>query len=291
MFRLFRPTLQSRERMRWRVRELLGFSVPAVIAGTFAVLVIRVDRLMVGALLPAQDVGIYQAASQASVLFAIVPNIFSQVIAPRVAELYAQGEIKRLDELFKLGSKWSFYLAMPIFLAVCAAPAGVMRVLYGIEYQSGAWPLVIMCTGLMSDAVVGAAPTILVFCGRQKLMFAISASALISTIVLNYLLVPRFRLVGGALAAALVEAGMLFAMLAGARSRIGVWPYDTRWLKGMIAALCAAGGLWMLRSWMGASAQLAPILSLIVAEGIFWTVLLLCGLDAEDMQLLWTSRA
>jgi O-antigen/teichoic acid export membrane protein len=287
IFILFWPTLRSPDKMRWYVSELLAFSLPTSLAGMFAYLVVKVDRLMVGAFLPAAEVGIYQAASQASALFGIVPNIFSQVISVRVADLYARGEIKRLDELFKVGAKWSFYVAMPLFLMVCAAPRGVMNLFYGVHYQRGAWPLLIMCMGLMSDAVVGAAPAILIFSGHQKLMGAISASALIGTIALNYLLIPRLGMIGGAISAALVEVGMLFGWLLGVKSRIGIWPYDRRWLKGIGAALCAGAGLWFLHRWTSVPAEPALIAVVIVAEGVFWAVLLLCGLDPEDKKLLW----
>jgi O-antigen/teichoic acid export membrane protein len=291
IFRLFRQALGSQAKMRSYIGELLAFSLPTSIAGAFTYLIARVDRLMVGAFLPAAQVGIYQAASQASIVFAIIPFIFNNVIAPRVSDLYARGEINRLDELFKLGAKWSFYLAMPLFLAVCAAPGGFMQVLYGLPYRSGAWPLLILCAGLMSDAVVGAAPTILIFSGHQKFMGLISAAALVSTIVLNYLLVPRFGMIGGAVSAFLPEVGMLFGFLLAVKNLIGIWPYDRRWIKGIGAVLSTIAGLWLLRIWMGQSAELAPVPNVIVAEVVFWAVLLLSGLDPEDKNFLSRKQA
>jgi O-antigen/teichoic acid export membrane protein len=289
MFRLFWPVLRSRDQMKLYIGELLIFSLPASIAGAFANFINRVDRLVVGAFLPTTEVGIYQAASQTSALFDLVPNIFNNVIAVRVSDLYVRGDLKRLDELFKVGAKWSFYLSMPLFLVMCAAPGGIMAVFYGVHYQRGGWPLLIICMGMLSGAVVGAAAQILIFSGHQKLAGSISTITLISAMVLNYFLVPRFGMIGGAISTALAEAGMFFGLLLAVKNRIGIWPYDRRWLKGVGAAVCAAVGLWVLRIWMGASAQLAPIPNMIVAEGVFWVVLLLLGLDPEDKKLLWTK--
>jgi len=291
VFSLFWPILRSRAKMRSYVGELLAFSLPASIAAAFLNLINRVDRLVIGAFLPAAEVGIYQAASQTSTLFDIVPNIFNNVIAARVSEFYARGELSRLEELYRLGAKWSFYLTMPLFLLVCAAPGGVMNSLYGAHYQLGAWPLLIMCIGLMSDAVVGAAAPILIFSGNQKLAGSISTSALVSAVALNYTLVPRFGLIGGAVSTALAEAGMLCGLLLAVRSRVGIWPYDRRWIKGLSAAGCAGVGLVVLRRWLGASAGLALIPNLIVSVAIFWAVLLLLGLDPEDKKFLWSVRS
>src|SRR5205823_4455530 len=149
----------------------------------------------------------------------------------------------RLDELYKVGAKWSFYLTMPAFLLVCAAPAGVIKEMYGTHYQSGAWSLLILSLGLMSDAVIGAAAPILIFSGYQKLTGSISTSALIGAIALNYLLVPRFGMIGGAISTALAEGGMLCGLLIAVKVRLGLWPYDGRWLKGIGAAGCAAAAL------------------------------------------------
>ncbi|MBV8358922.1 MAG: polysaccharide biosynthesis protein [Deltaproteobacteria bacterium] len=289
VFRLFWPTLRSRDKMRSYVGELLAFSLPTSIASALGNLINRVDRLIVGAFLPAAEVGIYVAASQTSSLFAIVPDIFSQVITARVTDLYARGEIRRLDELYKVSAKWCFYMAMPLFLAVCAAPGGVLEIFYGVPYRPGALPLVLLCLGSMSDPVIGAAPPVLIFSGHQKLMGLISASSLVTVIVLNIVLVPRFGMMGGAISTALVQGGMPFCQLLAVKRFIGIWPYDRRWLKGLKATVCTAAGLWLLRIWMGTSAWYAPIPNLIVAEGIFWAVLLLSGLDPEDKSFLWRN--
>jgi O-antigen/teichoic acid export membrane protein len=284
---VFWPILFSRGKMRSHVGELLAFSLPASIAGSFVNLINRVDRLVIGAFLPAAEVGIYQAASQTSTLFDIVPNIFNNVIAARVAEFYSRREINRLEELYRLGAKWSFYLTMPMFLLVCAAPQGILGLLYGLHYQRGAWPLLIMCLGLMSDAVVGAASPILIFSGSQRLAGLISTGALISAIALNYILVARLGLIGGAISTALAEGGMLCGLLLAVKARLGIWPYDSRWLKGIAAAGCAAAALGLLRYWMGPSAPFAVISNMVVAGGVFGLVLLLLGLDPEDKNLLW----
>ena len=53
VFSLFWPILRSRTKMRSYVGELLAFSLPASIAAAFLNLINRVDRLMIGAFLPA----------------------------------------------------------------------------------------------------------------------------------------------------------------------------------------------------------------------------------------------
>jgi O-antigen/teichoic acid export membrane protein len=288
---LFWPTLRSRDKMRLYVGELLAFSVPASIAGAFLNLINRVDRLVIGAFLSVTEVGIYQAASQTSGLFDIIPNIFNNVIAARVAEFYSRGEMDRLQELYRIGAKWSFYVSMPIFLLVCAAPGGVMQMMYGLHYRSGGWPLLIMSLGLMSDALVGAATPILIFSGNQKLTGSISTTALISAIVLNYLLVPRFGMIGGAVSTALAESGMLCSLMLAVKVRLGIWPYDRRWLKGIAATACASLALAWFRAWMGTSAQLAVIPNMIIAGGVFWSTLLLFGLDPEEKDFLLRRKA
>ncbi len=287
VFTLFGPVLRSGHKMKLRVNELLAFSLPASIAAAFINLINRVDRLVIGAFLSASQVGIYQAASQTSTLFDIVPNVFNNVIGTRVADLHASRDRERLESLYKLGAKWSFYLTMPAFLVVCAAPGAVMEVLYGEHYRAGAWPLVIMCLGLMSDAVVGAASPILIFSGNQRLAGTISTGALISAVVLNFVLVPRLGLIGGAISTALAEGGMLGGLLLAVKLRLDLWPYDRRWLKGLIAAGCTALALGLLRSGFGSIVRSELLPNLLLAGGTFWAVLFLLGFDPEDTRFFF----
>ena len=81
---LFPEVFSKQVRLSLVVRELVAFSLPASFAGAFTIFIVWVDRLLVGYFRPAAEVGIYQAVSQSSILFAVILGTFNAVFSPMI---------------------------------------------------------------------------------------------------------------------------------------------------------------------------------------------------------------
>ncbi|MFZ0887076.1 MAG: flippase [Candidatus Binataceae bacterium] len=290
LFRLFPEALSSETRPLFNTLTLIGFSLPIASAGTMLSLNAWVGRLLVGYFQPAAEVGIYQAASEASILFAIIVVGFSTILAPTIADLHRREQWQMLDELFKVSTKWTLYLSIPPFLVIAFLPREVMTVLYGMRYESGAVPLLILSIGQLVNAGTGAVGLMLVMTGHQTELLRISALALAVNVALSCILIPHFGLAGAAVASTCAIGGVnCMAVLVAWRS-IRVWPYDARYWKGLIAGALAAAPILFFPS---ASIR-APVLRLSVTSLIvllmFGAALLQLGLDTEDRQLAATTR-
>ncbi|RMI02072.1 MAG: flippase, partial [Calditrichaeota bacterium] len=241
LWKLFRQEFCSllpvQAQTRLSIKELLAFSLSASLASTFVMLTIRVDRLLVGYFLPASEVGIYQAASQAAMLSAMIMGAFNAIFSPMSARLYHQGEIGRLNELYKVSTKWGLYISLPYFLVLLVAPRGVMAVMFGRPYVSGASPMLVMAGAQLFNAATGAVGILLIMSeySRRRLMQAIVAFVI--NMLMCTLLIPPFGLLGAAWAV-LVSVVVLFGWgLLDVRHQLGLWPYDERYGKGILATL------------------------------------------------------
>ena len=271
--------------------RLLGFSISAALSGLLGMLTILADRLLVGIYLPEAQAGIYVAASQIALLFAVVLSALNTVLAPMVAELHGRGEVRQLESLYRTCTRWGLYLTTPLFLVVLAFPADVLALL-GEGFAPGAVPLAILAAGQMANLGTGAVGLILVMSGRQNRLLTLSALALGTNVVLNVLWIPRYGLAGAALATALSLGALFSAALATVRKSPGVWPYDRRLLKGALATVAAGGGLAALRlvaprlTELPGGAVWLPAAAVLTAYGLFAALLTLTGLDQEDRDLL-----
>jgi O-antigen/teichoic acid export membrane protein len=288
--RLFQRTA-SQVRPIFPGKELLGFCLPASLATTYVVLLYFVDRLVVGHFLSAAEAGIYYLASQLSVTFAIILGTFAAIFSPMTADLYHKGEIRRLEELFRVSTKWSFYLSLSPFLVMCFAPREIMTVLFGAPYAAGWLALVILAAGQLVNAGTGAVGALLVMTGHQNTWLKLSAVIFFANVVLVCALVPRWGLPGAALGTALAISVLFFVGLLKIRKSLGIWPYDRRYLKGLLAAGLAAGALAALHMLRIGSPALNLSVASVVAAGLFGTTLILLGLDAEDRQFINMIRA
>lgn len=266
--------------------ELLRFSLVAWLGVVFVNLIPWVDRLFVGAYLPPAAVGIYQAAAQASLLLGIVAGGFNTVVAPRISFLFQSSQIDRLKQLYKVVAKWMFYVSIPLFLVFCFTAQKLLAVMYGTRYVGGAQPLLILSVMWLTEALVGPVGILLTFTGRQNVFSALSGGGLVLSAILNYLLIPRLGILGAALATSSADVAMLFALLVAARVYSGFWPFDQRWLKGIISAIVAAGFLLIWRPMNVEPALFGLLLTLVLSTAVFGGSLMMLGLDEEDHELV-----
>lgn len=272
------------------LQELLKFSLISWIGAAFANLVPLVDRLFVGAYLAPSDVGIYQAAAQAAFVFGIVEGAFNLAIAPRISFFYQTDQSGRLSHTFRVATKWVTYGCIPFLLIFCFSPEKVLEMLYGARYVSGANPLIILSITWFLAGVASPAGMLLIFAGRQKLYSLLAAGGLGLSLILNCLLIPRFGMVGAALGTGLANLALALGSLIGVRSRLGIWPWDCQWLKGILATGVSAAALFFAKHLEIHPASLNVLFMLVISTVVFTTCLAWLGLDIEDRVMLGTLR-
>ena len=163
--------------------KLLVYSIPTAFTGVFSMFVVWMNRLVVGAIGTEFDAGIYQAASQSSLLVAIMTSGFNAIFAPMIADLYSNGEHARLEALYRISTKWSLYVNLPIFLTMVLAAGPVLSVFFGREFSQAAPALIVLSIGQITGVAVGAVGWVLMMAGRQVQWLKITATAFMASIL------------------------------------------------------------------------------------------------------------
>ena len=287
LWHLFGRALRHVSPASFSLRELLAFSLPTSMAGIFTMLTLRVDRLLVGYFLPASDVGIYQAATQAAMLSVMILGAFNAIFSPMIARLYHQNQQQRLNELFKVSTKWGLYASLPLFLVLLVVPHEVITIVFGKDYVTGAVPMLIMAGGQLFNAATGAVGMLLIMSGHHKRWFVLSGVSFAANILLCMTLIPPLGITGAALAAA-VSIVLLFGWgLIEVRRLLGFWPYDRRYIKVLLAALGSLTVLIGFRAGFEESLQgFAELVGITLAGVSIFSILVLLKPDVEDRELL-----
>jgi len=288
VWRLFAPALRGPSRPAVSPRAMIAFSAPTSLAEMAGVVISRADRLFLGVYWPSADVGVYQAAAQISVIMAAVLGAFNMILMPMIADSYHRRDMTQLEEIFRVNTKWGIYCITPLVLVIAFAAQDVMRVVFGAAYAAGATTLLILTIGQFANIATGGTGVILIMTGHQTTWLRLSMAILIANLALNLVLVPRWGMVGAAVATATTVGGLFTISLFIVYRTLHLWPYDRRYLKGIVAALGAAVLLFGLRL-----LALPPLTNLVLmaatATAAFFGLLLALGLDPEDrtfMELL-----
>jgi O-antigen/teichoic acid export membrane protein len=271
-------------------RRLMAFSIPVAAGGLLATLMTWGDRYMLGIFRPTVEVGIYQAASQSSTLFAILLSGFNVVLNPMIADHDRAGRQSELEHLFRVATKWGLYLSIPFFLVIFWMPREVILVVFGDGFSQGAAPMVILALGQLVNVSTGAVGPLLVMTGRPVQWTSISAAMLLVSVVLGVLLIPSYGLVGAAISTSTAVAGKFILGLAQVRRSLGMWPYDRRYLKGLLAAGVALAPLVLVRAMPSVLPLTRLALGGLACAATFGLTLLALKIDPEDQQLLVALR-
>lgn len=267
-------------------RSLITYSLPTSLAGMSALYLIWTDRLMLGFWRPAGEVGIYQAATNIAIIFAIVLTGLGTIFTPMIARLYAAGETERLEHLFRVSTKWGLYVSLPALVVTLCAPGLVLRTLFGSAYAGGATALIVLTVGQGINVATGSINGLLIMTGRQRAWFHASVAMLVFAVLANCVLIPAFGMVGASVSTAVSLTGQLVIGLLIVKRDVGLWPYDRRYVKGLVSAIGATAVFLGVR-WLPLSGPPAVILVLggVAATAAFGGLLLVFGLDPEDRQL------
>lgn len=283
--RLFQEAFRAPSRSAVTPRQMAAFSVPTSLADISGVIISRADRIFLGLYWPSADVGIYQAAAQISIIMAAILSAFNMILMPMIADQFHKKDMRQLEELYRVNTKWGIYCVTPLVLVIAFAAGDVMQVTFGTAYVTGAATLLILTVGQFINIATGATGTILIMTGHQTAWFRLSLVVLVANLALNLTLVPRWGMIGAAIATATTVGGLFTVSLLIVKHSLDLWPYDRRYVKGIVAGLGAAVLLLGVRL-LALSPLPNLLLSATVATAGFFGLLILLGLDPEDRNFI-----
>ncbi len=185
------------------------------------------DLIILGIFRSDEEVGIYRAVYQVAFLVVFGLQAINNVVMPHFSRLYALGDLKRLQRVVTLSVRLSLVFATPLALGLMIFANTVMVIIFGEDYNSGGGALAILAAGQLIATGIGFGWTILNMCDQEHATFrAVSVGAVIN-IMLNFMFVPSFGMVGAAVATSL---SLIVAKAAGRRSAAKILSLETSFL-------------------------------------------------------------
>ena len=211
-------------------RRLLTGSVPMVLSGVVLMVYLRIDQVMLGAMAPQAELGLYAAAVRISEVWYFVPTAIVSSVFPGLVALRSTDPVQfeqKLQQLYNLLAFLGYAVALPVtFIA-----PWLVQLLFGSAYLAAA-PLlsVLIWAGLFANlSVVRNAHFIALDWGRS-LLWATSLGAT-ANVLLNLLLIPRYGALGAAVATCL---SYWVAAHGACYTHRRLWPLATMILRALL---------------------------------------------------------
>jgi O-antigen/teichoic acid export membrane protein len=223
-------------------REFWRFTLPRALASWFRVAEQWLDVLLVGALISPRAAGIYAAATRLLQMGNYVALAIAQVAEPMFSELLAGRRSDRARGVFQTATAWLMTVSWPPYLALAIFAPVVLR-LFGPAYVEGATVVTVLALARILATGVGPVDIVLLMAGRSSLSSMNAAAALSANVALNLVLIPRYGLVGAALAWVVSTAINNLAPLAQVWRSLRMHPFGTGFRHVAAASVACYGVL------------------------------------------------
>jgi len=271
-------------RPKIEAREILTYSIPLTLAAVAQYLVNWTDILMLGALVPAEAVGTYQAAYQTATVLGFLIVAVGSIFPSVASELYDAGKTTRLHDIYSALTKWITYFALLGYLFLTFHAESVLS-LFGRDFVAGTTPLLILGAAFVVSSGVGPAGMLLMMTDyeRVEMLNTFLVSGL--NVVLNFVLISEYGILGAAVATGLSIGLLNVLRFIEVWSFTGMVPRFTRYWKGVVALGVAAGVMTLGRGLP------TPALQTILLTGglsfcAFALTMFVLGEDPEDRRLV-----
>lgn len=191
--RPYRPTFEN-------IPAYLGFGVPLLPASLGYWVSNLSDRYIIGFLMNVSSVGIYSVGYGIGGLVYFMLGPMAGVLLPDLSALYDQGQIEELERRFCRVLKYYLALGIPAVIGLAILSKPLVLLLSTSEFVSAANVIILVAIGVFFFAVFGLYSQLLSVLKSVRTLSLLWIGMAIMNISLNFLLIPKFGIIGAAVA-------------------------------------------------------------------------------------------
>ena len=172
-------------------------SLPLLIIGVTQELLNQLEIVLLGSLADVRAAGLFSAASRLASLVPFALVALEVVSAPMVSSAYHRADFVELSRISRLAARIALGFAVVVGVGLIIA-GRLLLAAFGPEFVQAYPALLILLVGGMINASTGVVAYLLTLTGRERYALLIFVGALAISLILNFLLIPRFGIEGAA---------------------------------------------------------------------------------------------
>jgi O-antigen/teichoic acid export membrane protein len=274
-------------------REFMRYALPLVGVDIVVFFSLSADIFLLTTLREGQagvdtqgDLGTYMAVRRLLPILGMPLYLFSSLLTPLSAQLYGQGRMDDLRQLYRTSVRWIFAISLPFAITGFLWATPILGHL-GEGFETGASAFMLLAGTLIINGFANPAGYAVTMAGHSRLTLLNAIASLIAIVLIGYWLIPEHGVFGAAAAfAGSLLVNCILTLFQGWKI-LGLNP-----LHGALVKPIVAGALGGLAAWGMLSAGWLPgslpgaLLGGMVISAIYATALAILGLDQQDKDVL-----
>jgi O-antigen/teichoic acid export membrane protein len=232
--------------------------------------------------------GVYAAAEFITRVIASARSVFDSVAAPMFSEALHLGQADRLRQNLVMMNRWVVSIALPIAVTVAVMRHDLLA-LYGPGFREGGTALAVLACAHLINVSFGLSGWVMIGGGKSRTLLQNNLAVAVVNIALGLTLIPRYGLVGTALAQLGSIALLHILVFVEVGLGFGAYPFDRTIIKPLVSAAVAGAVELLVATYVSTTAIRVPLV-MVGGLGAYLATLLALGLAPEERRLFDAAR-
>lgn len=194
-----------------KIRFLFRLAIPFVISGLAIQIYYSLDSIILQFLKGSTVVGYYSAGYKVVLLLIGFAGFFQTAIYPTLTN-FLKADLEKANELVARTSKLLIFICLPIAVGGTVLAPKIISFLYGNAYTESILPFQILIWSIFTIYVNVSFGATLLAAGRERQYTKSAVMGAALNLIFNLVLIPKFSLVGAAIATMITEFYVLISL-------------------------------------------------------------------------------
>lgn len=185
-----------------KIKELLAFSMTMALATVASIALRNVDVLIIGIYLPLSDIAIYTIAVTIAGIIEAPSTALGKIADSKIANSFAMNNFNEISEIYIKSTRILMFVGFLLFTLVTINLNKLLSFLPE-KYFEGESVIVIVSLSALFNMMTGINSSIIFYSNKHKQGTVLLTFLIISSIILNIILIPKYGIIGAAIATSL----------------------------------------------------------------------------------------
>jgi O-antigen/teichoic acid export membrane protein len=228
-------------------KELIKYGLFTLLSSASIALIQYLDNIMLS--LMTKDlgiVGIYTTFFSIAMVISLPAKALSRTSMQIISQAWSSNDLPKIGNIYIKTSVMQMLIGCLLFIGLVVNKHCIIVMLHKPEYANYFWVFIIVGLGFLTDITGGVNGYIINLSKHYKVTTILIVSAVIICVTANWLLIPKFGMIGAAAAYLLAMFMLNFAYWLFIKIKFGLQPFGKRHLLILlISAVCLLVGLYL----------------------------------------------
>lgn len=182
-----------------KIKELILFSLTMALATIASIALRNIDVLIIGIYLPLSNVAVYTIAVTIAGIIEAPSTALGKIADSKISHAFTTNNINEISEIYTKSTRILMFIGFFLFSLIAVNLADLLTFLPE-KYSEGKNVILVVSLSALFNMMTGINSSIIFYSNKHKQGTVLLVFLIVSSIALNIFLIPKYGIIGAALA-------------------------------------------------------------------------------------------